>query len=111
NVGDFTPSRVDAIASYRKSFAMAEQAQNKLLMATALQRIASKYRQTPQFKLALEPLQRSLALLEAIGDKGQIVNTLHDLGHYHMELGNYSGARQYFQRALAAPRDAPDSEF
>jgi CHAT domain-containing protein len=89
-----------AFSIFQLAQEIAEQTNNKVAIARALNSIGNIYRFQGNYVQAMEYYQRSLALSKELGNKLWIAGALANIGNIHSAQGNYAQALEYYQQCL-----------
>ncbi len=90
----------EALECFLKSLEIHEIYDDKLGKSNALGGAAGAYVYMRKFNMGLEYLEKALRLNQQIDNQRGIALTLMNYGETHYQLGNYTGAIQYSNRAL-----------
>lgn len=90
-----------AFSVFQLAQEIAQQTNNRLAVARALNSTGNIHRLQGNYARAMEYYQRSLAASEEAGEKLWIAGALTNIGNVHGLQGNYAQAHEYFQRGRA----------
>lgn len=90
----------DALAAYRKSLAIDEEAGRTEEAARSLSSIALVFMSQRKFAESLEHFQRALTIYESLNRKTEVIRTTENMGNVRNEQGDYAAAIEHYQRCV-----------
>ena len=110
-IGDQLSGFYDSVSLYRSALHYALQASEVLgakTSASLLNRLGMIYHLYGQYETALAYLQRSLTILQEIGDRAGEGTTLNNISQIYKARGDYDTALAYLQRSLTISQEIGD---
>ena len=84
----------------KKFFEICKSYDSKIIYAYGLGEMAGTYQTLNDFKKSFEYLKEKLLILEDIGSKKQVADTIYQIGYHYFLTGDYDEALQNFRESL-----------